>query len=218
MVFRAQGDYGPINLFGMTLAAMAMLVAGMAFGIDRRRARLLGLLVAAWLLAGALTSLSRAVLVVVGVGLILCWAARAAGGAISSSCCWPRSPTRGFAFSGLGRLFQLSNSSTAERAFYLTGGLHALQRFWLIGAGWGNSYLYDPSSGLYNTGNIPWYHNDYLSLSVQLVCSVWLFTWAFGVESFKRVTPGSRRTAARLFSLCPRWFGRRGGLAHRGAV
>ena len=55
-----------------------------------------------------------------------------------------------------------------DRSFFLTSGLHALKERWLLGWGWGNAYWYLPGVGLFPTGDIPWYHNDYLNLAVQI--------------------------------------------------
>jgi len=66
------------------------------------------------------------------------------------------------------RIWQISDSSSAERLFYLKSGWEAFKANWLTGAGWGNGLLYYENIGLVPTGYIPWYHNDYLNLAVQI--------------------------------------------------
>jgi hypothetical protein len=67
-----------------------------------------------------------------------------------------------------GRLLQLSDSSFLRRQSYLASGLYAAASGWAFGLGWGNGYWYTPLGGLLSTGWIPWYHNDYLNLWVQV--------------------------------------------------
>jgi len=74
----------------------------------------------------------------------------------------------GFLDGSINRLFQLSDSSTTKRYFYLESGLNSILRYGLTGAGWGKAYWYYEGIGLVPSGNIPWYHNDYLNLAVQV--------------------------------------------------
>jgi hypothetical protein len=66
------------------------------------------------------------------------------------------------------RIFQLSDSSTLRRWFYLESALQSFRAYWPIGAGWGNAFWYFEGAGLVPTGFIPWYHNDFLNLGVQV--------------------------------------------------
>jgi|GEM_PF-1595458 len=173
-VYRASGDYGPINLFGITLAMVAVFLFGVAWkrnGEERSRPFLI--ILGLFILAGALTSLSRTVVVGFVAGfLVLLFFQRKLGlgilfvllliGLLSFNLL-PETVLTG----AIERVFQMSDSSTLRREYYLISGLQAMREFWLMGGGWGQGYWYIQGYGLVPSGGIPWYHNDYLNLVVQ---------------------------------------------------
>jgi len=179
-VFRAGGDYAPQNLFGITLIAMALLILGIAID-SSRRTRFLGLAVSAWLVFGALTSVSRTSVLGLGVGIIFLFLTqRTKKGVVLGMLV----AVGVFLLLLLPppvyeRIFQLTDSSTTKRLFYLESGWQALKTFWIMGAGWGNGYYYERLNGLVATGEIPWYHNDYLNLAVQVGVFGLIFYIAF---------------------------------------
>ncbi len=192
-IVRVDAGYAPINTYGITLAAVAVLMLGVALASQTRGMRIGGLLASFWLFLGAAGSVSRAVWIAFAAGLLVLFftgAGRRAG--------LPYLLTLLVAIVTLfallppevsGRILQLSNSSTVERAFYLDSGWHALLDRVLIGWGWGNAFWYYPQIGLVPTGNIPWYHNDYLNLAVQtgvvglgLYLAFWLRVLRTGVQ------------------------------------
>jgi len=173
-VYRESAGYAPINIFGATAMAMALLVFGVSFSsrISAAAAKVLRV-IGVFLIVGGWTSASRASVVLLvcgfsvlflikkqmglklGVFIVIC-------GIVISVFISPmviKVPAR--------RIFQVSDSSTKKRSFYLISGLHALKEFWPAGAGWGNAFWYSEREGLIRSDFIPWYHNDYLNLAVQ---------------------------------------------------
>lgn len=174
-IYRASGEYAPVNIFGSSAIALVMVLLGIAVspGGSRRKAWLFsGMSIV--LMIGAWTSVSRDAMLVLVVGmLILALLSKKRGlivGAIFliaiiiASYLLPSSLFE----SSLGRIFQLSDSSSLKRLFYLESGARALLAYWTVGAGWGNAFWYYRGAGLVPTGFIPWYHNDYLNLAVQI--------------------------------------------------
>jgi len=176
-VYRASGDYAPVNLYSASLAAMALMVGGLVTSgasLRRRWQRRILTAVFCWLVVGSITAVSRSPI----VGLLM-------GGAVLANLSGKRTAMVALALTGVvllffgilpdpveqgvyGRLTQLSDSSTFKREFYLQSGLHALARYWPAGAGWGHGFWYRESTGLIESGSVPWFHNDYLNLAVQV--------------------------------------------------
>jgi hypothetical protein len=169
-VYRSSGQYGPQNLFGLTLVAIALLLAGWGLGSEKEALRLLVPVVILWLMAGALTSISRTMgvaftvgafylaslrgfnksypLVIVGLGVGLLLAL--------------------FPDAVSGRLFRLSDTSFQGRMDNVSLGIRIL-RTHPLGTGWGQGWWYNQRMGqLVPSGFIPWHHNDYLNLAVQV--------------------------------------------------
>ena len=165
---RVSAGYAPINTYGITLMAVSLLVLGIAIDSSERSTRIAGAIIAFWLFLGATVSVSRTVWVAFACGTLLLLAGNVRkrytfgiiGLALSTFLLAPSLVT--------GRLLQLSDSSTVDRSFFLSSALHAWSERLLTGWGWGNAYWYLPGVGLFPTGDIPWYHNDYLNLAVQI--------------------------------------------------
>lgn len=166
---RADGSYSAINLYGITLMAISLFVLAFSMAKSRGVIKWGGMVIALWLLIGAITSVARSVWVGYAFGLL--------GLAI-----FGKGRSRYLLFiiitailfitfmpSGITeRIFQLSDTSTIKREFYLQSGIEAAKTYWIIGAGWGKGYFLDSGNNLYYSGSIPWYHNDYLNLVVQV--------------------------------------------------
>jgi hypothetical protein len=169
VTFRSSGSYGPINVYGITLLSMTMLLLGLAMGSPQRPLRAVSLLTAVWLFIGANASVSRTVWVAFAAGLLWLLVANRRGRGVALAmilaallvlAVMPESATA--------RLSHLSDSSALKREFYLSTGWQAALQSWLVGSGWGQGFWYTPLSGLVPTGSVPWYHNDYLNLWVQV--------------------------------------------------
>ncbi|HEB77037.1 MAG TPA: O-antigen ligase family protein [Methylothermaceae bacterium] len=167
-LFRASGEYAPINVFGVTLTAFSMFALGIALHDERHVIRGAGVLVAVWLFLGAIASVSRSVWIAFVFGLLILFLGRSRRGillqiailaAVLLLVLLPNPVTH--------RVLQLSDSSTQRRFFYLESGWAAWKARPLLGWGWGRAFSYIPGIGLLPTGWIPWYHNDYLNLAVQ---------------------------------------------------
>ena len=169
VTFRSSGNYGPINVYGITLVSMTMLLLGLAMGATQRPVRVLSLLTAVWLFVGANASVSRTVWVAFAAGVLWLLIADRRGRGVALvmilAAILILAVTPESAFE---RLSHLSDSSALKRQFYLTTGWQAVLRSWLVGSGWGQGFWYTPLSGLVPTGSVPWYHNDYLNLWVQV--------------------------------------------------
>lgn len=166
-VFRASADYASINTYGITMVCMSLLMLGIGISMKNRHLKLLVLACSFWLFVGAVSSVSRTVWLAGGGGLaILLISGRkvkyAVGLALIAIVLFSILPTQVSQ-----RLDQLSDSSTERRAFYLYSGVEAWKASWLIGWGWGAAYWYLPGIGLSPSGEVPWYHNDYVNLGVQ---------------------------------------------------
>lgn len=169
-VYRADAAYAPTNLFGVSVMALALFLIGYNSDESVTKHRGLRFVIVGWLIAGALVSVSRTVLVAFVVGilfLIISTDSKRSGMfliivvAYLALVLLPDDVMR--------RLFQLSDTSTNVRRFYVSSGWQAFQHFWLTGGGWGNGYWVDPwNKQLIPSGGIPWYHNDYLNLGVQV--------------------------------------------------
>jgi O-antigen ligase len=173
-IYRASGEYAPINIFGSSAIGCAVLLLGVS-SIPRGAKRWSFFLrvVSLVLLVGAWTSLSRGVMVSLAVGffVITLYSGKRAFSAglavvIAGLLIFYFLPPTLFQGS-LERVFQLSDSSTVKRWFYLESGIHSFLAYWPIGAGWGNAFWYYQELGLVPTGFVPWYHNDFLNLAVQ---------------------------------------------------
>jgi hypothetical protein len=187
VTFRSSGSYGPINVYGITLLSMTMLLLGLAMGSPQRPLRAVSLLTAVWLFIGANASVSRTVWVAFAAGLLWLLVANRRGRGVALAmiltallilAVMPESATA--------RLSHLSDSSALKREFYLSTGWLAVWRSWLVGSGWGQGFWYTPLSGLVPTGSVPWYHNDYLNLWVQVGATgllLYLGFWASLVVS-----------------------------------
>ena len=167
-LFRASGDYAPINVFGITLTAISLFALGISLHDERHVIRGVGTLVAVWIFLGAIASVSRSVWIAFGFGLLALFLGRSRRGillqiallaAVLLLVLLPNPVTH--------RVLQLSDSSTQRRLFYLESGWQAWRARPLLGWGWGQAFSYIPGIGLLRTGWIPWYHNDYLNLAVQ---------------------------------------------------
>ncbi len=173
-LYRASGEYAPVNIYGSSAVGIALVLFGIAFSQERRTwlSWFLGGL-GVLLVVGAWTSLARSAMVALAAGVFfLAFVSRKRGlavvlalvlGVVVVYSFLPQDLVQG----GLGRLLQMSDSSTMRREFYLESGIHAFLAYWPLGAGWGNAFWYYRGAGLAPTGFIPWYHNDYLNLGVQ---------------------------------------------------
>jgi hypothetical protein len=183
VTFRSSGSYGPINVYGITLLAMAMLMLGLAMGSPQHPLRAASLLTAAWLFVGANASVSRTVWVAFAAGLLwLLVANRKGRGAALAMILLALLVLALMPESATARLSSLSDSSALKRQFYLSTGWQAVLRSWLVGSGWGQGFWYTPLSGLVPTGSVPWYHNDYLNLWVQVGAAGLLLYLGFWVS------------------------------------
>ncbi len=171
-LFRASGEYAPINIYGITLMACALLLAGIVISTRGFRSRVLGSGLMIWLIIGMLVSVSRSALLGLVIGLIVLFLERKSlrmiivGLILVGLAAWALSDLLPHEITN--RLFQLSDSSTVRREFYLESGWQALLTFWAYGGGWGNGYWYVSNAGLVKSGFMPWYHNDFLNLAVQI--------------------------------------------------
>lgn len=167
-VFRASGDYAPINTYGITLLAVSLFALGLAMYTKDRRFKMLLLLITFWLFVGAVTSVARTIWVAgAGAVLVLLMSRDKKRYAISifiiATIVFLLLPNQ-----VSGRLDQLSDSSTVKREFYLESGIQAWKARWLTGWGWGSAFWYYQGIGLVPTSDgIAWYHNDYLNLAEQ---------------------------------------------------
>jgi len=174
-LYRASADYAPINIFGISAAVVSVLAFGLSLAIKTKGPQAFLLRVLGVILAfGALTSVSRASGIVLLVGLSVLAFARGRRSlavflfiVVFIFVLFALFPSAVFQ-PVVDRLFQLSDSSTMRRWFYLESGWQTLLHSWFLGVGWGNASWYYPGLGLVPTGSIPWYHNDYLNLAVQV--------------------------------------------------
>ena len=163
---RVSGDYAAINMYGITLMAVSLLTIGVSIHNKNGGFRILGLGIALWLFLGAIASVARTVWIAYAVGLLFLLF-------------FGKGKPRYiflilavfilllFFVPGLfqGRILQLTDSSTVKRMFYLESGFQAWKASPIIGWGWGKAFWYYGT--LIPSGDIPWYHNDYLNLAVQ---------------------------------------------------
>ena len=167
-LFRASGDYAPINTYGITLGAICLLVVGIAVYSSDKRLKLIFGLIATWLFLGSVVSVSRTVWIACASGMmVLLLSGKKAGYAISvilfGIVLFSSLPTQ-----VSGRIDQFSDSSTEKRQFYFESGLRSWEARWLTGWSWGSAYWYYPGVGLVPTSDgVAWYHNDYLNLAAQ---------------------------------------------------
>lgn len=190
---RMGGFYAPINLFGITLASFSLFALGLSIyfqGIKK-----FGLLIiSAFLLMGALTSVSRVVWIMYTLGLIVLFFLNRKGRpwvlliAAVLTLVLVNNPGN-----IVWRILQITDSSTNQRIFYLQSGWEAFRTNWLTGAGWGNGQWYLPNIGLMTSGSIPWYHNDYLNLAVQvgivglvLYAGYWISVLHYGIKEIRQ--------------------------------
>lgn len=203
--FRTSAGYAPSNIFGVTVAIIAVLLIGInSHQSPLRMPRWLGYLVALVLIAAAVTSLSRtAVIALVAGFLFLFLQRRIRHGylllipialAVITLVILPDDI---FTY----RIFQLTDSSSTRRFSYLYSGVQAWRANWLVGWGWGRSFVATgaaPSNmvdfwhSLWNDVSLvsrhaqPWYHNDYLNLAVQIGLVGLLLYLAFWQQVFAR--------------------------------
>lgn len=193
---RVGGNYAAINLYGITLASVSLLLAGIGSSHPKSNLRITSIIFAFILFWGAIVSVSRAVAIGYVLGLL-------------TILFLGKGRTRLFPFILIllvslyfllpqeitARLFQLSDASTMKRESYLISGFEAFKVFWFTGAGWGNGYSYYSGAGLVKTGFYPWYHNDYLNLAVQVGVfglGLYLTFWSkILVFAFRQVTRSS---------------------------
>jgi hypothetical protein len=172
VVYRSSGEYAPINIYGITLMACALLVIGVATSVVSSKWRFVAFGFAVILIVGMLVSVSRAALAGLVIGLLFLILLNPNLKTVIFSILiglalfWVLNYFLPYQVSD--RLFQTTDSSTVKREFYLESGLQALKVYWAIGVGWGNGYFYQRDAGLYPSGFMPWYHNDYLNLAVQV--------------------------------------------------
>lgn len=162
-------DYAAINIYGVTMMAMALLVLGISLQQQSKIAISAGTVVSFWLFLGAVASVSRTVWIAFAVGLLALFFAERKGRLLLIlllSLCLvllffylPNPVTQ--------RILQLSDSSTMKRAHYLESGWRAWLANPIFGWGWGRAYWYVRGVGLIHSHSFPWYHNDYLNLAVQ---------------------------------------------------
>lgn len=183
----------PINLYGIAISSVSMLVLGVGMSLGNKRYRMLGLVLAAWLFIGSAVTVSRAVWVGYALGVLLILFGRRtrirrrylvllAVLVVAIFFLLPEQASH--------RLLQTTDTSTLDREFFLTSGFHAWEANWLIGTGWGNAFWYFPGTGLVPTGQVPWYHNDYLNLAVQLGTVGLLLYLAFWWQVMRRAKLG----------------------------
>lgn len=166
-VFRASADYASINTYGITMVVACLLMLGIVLYMSDRRLKVVMMMVVIWLFLGAVASVSRTVWVAGGAGVFTLFLSGrkkkyAIGLLLIAFVLFLALPKE-----VSGRIDQLSDTSTEKRAFYLESGVQAWKASWLTGWGWGVAFWYQPGIGLIPTGEIPWYHNDYLNLAVQ---------------------------------------------------
>lgn len=179
--------FAPLNIFAITLVSLSIFFMGFSVETTSRLARAVGFVAAIGLLIGSIFSGSRTVMVAGLFGLLALY--------------FIERKRRFVILSGIGlltfsviyflpdllsaRLFQLTDSSTFRRSFYLASGLHAWREKLILGWGWGKAFWLqqDPNSvrladipvyffrkgiRLTPSATMPWYHNDYLNLAVQV--------------------------------------------------
>ncbi len=189
-VFRSSGRYGPQNLFGLTLAAIALLIAAWGLGQKKSLARILLLMAVLWIMAGAMTSISRTMGAAFFVGILYLLSLRgirksypviliAVGVALLLLTLFPHTVSA--------RLFQLTDTSFQARTANVELGLRVVMTYpW--GTGWGQGYT-QRMGELVPSGFIPWHHNDYLNLAVQtgvLGLGIYLIFWAKVILNVRR--------------------------------
>ncbi|MBK9713256.1 MAG: O-antigen ligase family protein [Kouleothrix sp.] len=167
-VYRTSGGYAPINTYGITMLTICMLTLGIGLSLHDRRLKLLLLMISAWLFLGAVVSVSRTVWIA-GIGGIIALVISgrrgkyAIGLLLVALILFLTLPDQ-----VAGRIDQISDSSSDKRSFYLESGIQTWKARWLTGWGWGVAYWYQPTIGLVPAEDMPWYHNDYLNLAVQV--------------------------------------------------
>ena len=166
---RIGADYAPINLFGITLASFSLLALGWSghYKIGRKKIGLLVIFFA--LMAGSFTSVSRTVWVEFAFGFLTLfifhskrrvWIIFLVAVLIGILIINPENITY--------RILQADDSSTQSRQFMFQSGWEAIKTYWITGAGWGNGQWYFEGVGVVPSGSVPWYHNDYFNLAVQV--------------------------------------------------
>jgi hypothetical protein len=168
-IFRSSGGYAPTNFYGITLAVIIIITLSISFTTKNIIIKAVGFLASFWMLLGMIASASRAAILSFVVGLLVLFVTNRKrkfiwififGVMLLVFIAFPELT--------INRIFQFSDSSTLSREYYLQSGMAALKKFWVVGSGWGNGYWLDPIYGLYPSGAIPWYHNDYLNIAVQI--------------------------------------------------
>lgn len=181
---RLSGTFGIINQFGFYLASMALLALAIVFYHPRIGLRLLAMGLIMTCVVGMAQTLSRGavlgflagllvlsilaghreriVLLLVSIALFL---------ALKSFL--PESLLLRFSFNSF------NDHSTILRIYYLRTAWEAVQQY-PLGAGWGAAFLLVDSETLIPSGDLPWYHNDYLNLVAQIGfwgLAIFLWNW-----------------------------------------
>ena len=171
LIDRLSGVFGIINQFGFYLASMAILGTALFFHHPHPLLRLCALAVAIVCVSAMLSTLSRGA----AVGLL---AGMGALGLLTDG----RRRTELLVLALLLVLIQplipewvplrfnytsLGDHSTSLRLYYLQTGWQAIQHY-PLGAGWGASFWLTQANSLIPANGLPWSHNDYLNLTVQV--------------------------------------------------
>jgi hypothetical protein len=170
VIGRYGGSFGPINQFGFYTASMALLATAVVVEHPRISARLGASLVAVICTIAMILTLSRGAMLGFVVGAVVLMlsgrhrvrysvAIILAGIVlyiVAPDWFWERH-----------NFTSLNDNSIEVRRQYLRTGLHAL-RAYPLGAGWGAGFYVDGVGTLYPSGMLPWSHNDYLNLAVQI--------------------------------------------------